>query len=182
MRKYILGIVIIGLGFTACNTPNEKEIGEVDALLSIVDETEKLFLSIDTARAFAAKRILEVDLAEFNKYADTLKKEEAFKIADIFGGKRTLYRLVSNYPGFTQQLEMSKKQLTNLKKDLENNLINKENYTSYYGSEQKAIMDLNNKISNAIAGLETVIGKYELDRPELLEIIEDKKLKLAVDE
>lgn len=182
MKNYILVFLLVGLSFAACNNPYEKEIGEVDALLSIVDETEQILLSVDTARVFAAKRQLEQDFEEFTKYADTLEKKEAFKIADIFAGKRNLNHLARDYAIFSQQLDISRKQLENLKQDLKNDLIKKENYKTYYVSEQKAIMELNHKIKASVDGIETIIGKYELDRPELLKIIEQKKQKAANEE
>lgn len=182
MKKYILLILVIGFGFSACNNPNEKEIAEIDALLTIVNDTEKSLLSVDTSRVFAAKMEMEKDLAVFNKFTDTLNKEEAFKVADIFGNKKKLYRLTSNYSDFIRQINFSRDQLTNLKKDLENGLIKKEDFSGYYKTEETSLMNLNSRINQSINGIETVIGKFELDRQDLLKIIEQKKLKAAANE
>jgi len=182
MKRYILFILITGLVLNACNNPYEKELQEVNSLIALVDETEKSLLSIDTSSVFAAKAQMEKDLSEFNMLVDTMNKEEAFKVGDIFGNKKKLYRLTENYPNFVRQIEFTKTQLENLKQDLENGLIKKEEFSGYYEIEQSALMNLNHEIDKSINGIETAIGKFEIDRPDLLKMIEQKKLDKTVDE
>jgi len=182
MNKYILGLLIIGLSFNACKNPNEKEIGEIEALITKVNETEKVLLSLDTGKIFRTKRQLEGDLAVFNKIVDTLNRADAFKVADIFGSKKKFYRLTVGYPKFVSQIETSKKQLDNLKQDLENGLIKKENFTTYYADEQVALKELEFQINKLVSGIDVVVEKYETDRPELLALIEQIKQKAAANE
>lgn len=182
MSKYILGILFIALSFGACNNPNEKEINEVDALIAKATEIENSLLSLDTSKVFGTKRQLEKDIAIFTKIGDTLTKEEAFKISDIFGSKKKFYRLTTRFPKFINQIETSKKQLNDLKQDLENSLIKKENYAVYYSDEQIALKDLDIQINKLVIGIDVVIEKYETDRPELLKIMEELKQKSAVNE
>jgi hypothetical protein len=182
MKKYILGLLIFGLSFSACNNPNEKEIGEVEALITKANETEKSLLSLDTSKVFGTKRQLEIDMAEFSKFGDTLTKDEAFKVADYFGSKKKFFRLTAGYPKFIGQIETSKKQLNDLKADLENGVIKKENYTKYYAEEYSALEDLNFQINKLITGIDVVVEKYEADRPELLNLMEELKQKAATNE
>ena len=182
MSKYILGILFVALVFGACNNSNKKEINEVDDLIAKATETEKSLLSLDTSKVFGTKRQLEKDIATFIKIGDTLTKDEAFKISDIFGSKKKFYRLTAGYPKFINQIEISKKQLNDLKQDLENGLIKKENYTAYYSDEQIALKDLDIQINKLVIGIDAVIEKYETDRPELLKIMEELKQKSAVNE
>lgn len=182
MKKYILGLLIIGLSFNACNNPNEKEIGEVDALITKVNETEKSLLSIDTSKVFGTKRQLEKDMADFSKIGDTLTKEEAFRVEDYFGSKKKFHRLTKGYPKFISQIETSKKQLNDLKQDLENGVIKKENYTKYYADEYSTLQDLDFQINKLITGIDIVVEKYEKDRPELLSLMDELKQKTAANE
>jgi len=182
MSKYILGILIIVLSFGACTNPNEKEINEVDVLIAKAAETEKSLLSLDTSKVFGTKRQLEQDLAEFIKIGDTLSRADAFKISDIFGSKKKLYRLTAGYPKFIGQLETSKKQLVDLKQDLENGVIEKEIYAVYYSDEEAALKDLDFQINKLVIGIDLVVEKYEADRPELLILIEELKQKSAANE
>lgn len=182
MRKYILTIMVMILGFTSCNNSNKKEIGEVDALLATVLESEKSLLSIDTSVVFTAKRQMDMDMAEIKMINDTLTREEAFKLDDIFGSKKRMSKLMNNYPGLIRQIEFSKKQLNNLKQDLENGLVKKEDFQKHYLTEQTEVMTLNTQINKTVGGLDFALEKLEADRPELLELIENKKLKAAANE
>jgi hypothetical protein len=182
MSKYILGILLIALSFGACNNPNEKEIEEVNALIAKATETEKSLLSLDTSKVFGTKRQFEQDLGEFTKIGDTLTKDDAFKISDIFGSKKKFYRLTAGYPQFVNQIETSKKQLNALKQDLENGLIKKENYATFYSDEKAALKNLDVQINKLVSGIDVVVEKYETDRPELLKLINELKLKSAGNE
>lgn len=178
MKNTLIALVVI-LSITACSNPNQKEIKEVDELITIAEETEKSLLSVDTARVFAIKKIMNEDYKILNQFTDTLGKEEAFRIADIVGNKKKFFRLSANYNKYVQEIKLSKSQLTNLKKDLENEAIKKEQFLRYFETEQQALMSINKKIHKSVDGIEQAIGKYELERPELLEIFEKRKKKAA---
>ena len=182
MKKYILGTLFVALLIGACTNPNKKEINEVDALLVSVIEVEQSLLSIDTAKVFGTKRQLEKDLAAFNKIGDTLSREDAFEIADYFGSKKKLYRLTAGYSALVNQIRISKEQLNNLKQDLENGLIDKEDYATYYSEEQSILKALMLKINKLTTGIDRVVEKYEADRPKLLLLIEDLKQKAGAHE
>jgi len=182
MSKFILGILFIALSFSACDNSNKKEIEEVESLIARVNETEKVLLSIDTSKVFGITRLLEKDLAEFKKIKDTLTKDEAFTVADYFGSKKKFYRLTAGYPRFIGQIETSKKQLSNLKQDLQNGLIKKDDYISFYQEEQAIFKDLNFQINKLITGIDLVVDKYENDRPELLKFMKELKLKATENE
>jgi hypothetical protein len=182
MSKYILVLLFVTVSFVACNNPNEKEINEINALIAKATETENSLLSIDTSKVFGTKRQLEADIESFSEIGDTLSKAEAFKVSDIFGSKKKFYRLTAGYPKFIEQIETSKKQLNDLKQDLENGLINKDNYSTYYSDEQIALKDLDLQINKLVIGIDIVVEKYEKDRPELLNLIEKLKQKSAVNE
>ncbi len=182
MKKYLITILIIGLGLNACKNANEKEIGEVGALLSIIDDTEKSLLSIDTSKVFAAKRKMEFDLAEINSIRDTLTKEEAFKIDDFFGSKKRLYGLTSNYSNYIKQIEIAKRQLINLQQDLKNGLIKKEDFSNYYMTEKSAVVSLNIEINKSIGGLDAALEKLELETDEIAELVKNRKQNSALNE
>tara|TARA_B100000809_G_scaffold265864_1_gene326131 strand:- start:1680 stop:2228 length:549 start_codon:yes stop_codon:yes gene_type:complete len=181
--KNIVILFIVVSSLLGCGTSNfSKEIIEVDALLSLVDETEKMLLSIDTSRVFATKKRMEIDYKEFTQYSDTLSREEAFRFDDIFGSKKKIFRTAKSYEAFINEIDNSKIQLNNLKTDLENGLVKKEQYLSYYESEKKAYEGLIHQINKAIGNFDVAISKYELERPELLELIEKRRIRAAKNE
>ena len=181
MKKYILIGLVVGLIFVSCN-PNQKEIGEVESLLALIEDSEKSLLSVDTSLVFEVKRQMDQDIFSINTSGDTLTRKDAFKLDDVFGSKKRLHTIMRNYPGFLHQIEFSKKQLNNLKKDLEKGLVTKEDFTSYYKAEQNEVMELNSQISKALAGLDLSVIKFKKDRPIVLEILKKRKLNTATNE
>lgn len=177
MKKYLFFILIISIAFSACKNAMEKELGEVDALISMVDEIEKSVLSIDTTRAFAAKRKVSMDLAMIESLGDTLDKATAFRLDEYYSGKKRLYRFSTNYKDFIKQISYAKDQLNNLKQDINNGLVEKDKFQGYYNVEQASVMDLSSKVNKSVSGIENAIQKMELERDEILLIFEELKQK-----
>ena len=179
MKKYLVVALMFVLVFTACKNEMQKEIGEVEGLISMVDEIEKSVLSVDTSRAFEAKRQVSMDITMIESLGDTLDKETAFRLDDYYSGKKRLYRFSSNYTGFIKQIDFAKEQLQNLKQDLNNGLVDKEKFKDYYAAEQASVMELSSTVNKSVSGIEEAIQKMELDREEILKIFEDLKQKKA---
>ena len=179
MKKHLVFILMISIAFTACKNAMEKEIGEVDALISMVDEIEKSVLSIDTTRAFAAKRQVSMDLAMIESLGDTLDKATAFKLDDYYSGKKRLFRFSTNYDEFITQIDYAKDQLKNLKQDINNGLVEKDKFQGYYNVEQASIMELSSKVNKSVGGIEVAIQKMELERDVIMSIFEELKQKKA---
>jgi hypothetical protein len=180
MKKYILFTLIIGLAFTACKNAYEKELGEVDSLLEIVNDSEQSLLTVDTSRVFSAKRQMEVDLAELHEVKDTLTKEEAFQLDKIFSSKKRIFRLTKNYSNFLEQINFSKTQLTNLKQDLENDFVSKDDFVIHIQNEKTYVLGLNKQINKAVNGLDVELEKLKLYRSEFEEIVEKRKHKATM--
>jgi hypothetical protein len=198
MKKQLLLILVIALGLFACKNSNQKEIGEVDSLISIVEETEKALLSVDTSRAYAAKRLVDQDMnliksigdtlnreqafrmddyysGLIKSIGDTLNREQAFRMDDYYSGKKKIFRFSSNYMNYVNQLNLAKKQLLNLKQDLTNGLVSENDYKHHYSVEQAAVMELNSSINKSVGGIDEAITKLEKDRAEMLKIFEELK-------
>lgn len=174
--------MVVALSILSCGNPNKKEIADVEALYTVIDNTEKLLLAVDTAAVFSAKRQMDKDITALNEYVDTLNKEEAFRLDDIFGAKKRLNSLTKNYSRFINQIKFSKNQLNNLKQDLQNDLMTKEAFKNHYAMEEDQLMMLDKQINKAIDNIDVAIEKLNSDRPELLEMIERRKLESASDE
>lgn len=182
MRKFTLVLVGMIIVFSSCKNEMSKEIGEVDGLITMVNEIEKTVLSVDTAKAFQTKRQISKDLELIENIGDTLDKEDAFILDDYYSGKKRLYRFHENYEDFINQIDYAKNQLKNLKQDLNNGKVTKEKYKEYYMLEHGSILELNSKVNKSVGGIEEAMQKMELKRPEILELFEELKQKNASNE
>ncbi len=181
MKNFLI-VLITSITLFSCGNANQKEIAEVDGLLTLIEETEKSLLSIDTARVFATQRQMEIDFKEYTQFTDTITREEVFRVDEIVGSKKKFNRTTKNYIAFLDNVNYSKEQLGNLKTDLKNGLIKKEQFLIYFESEKSAFNGLTKKIEKSIGDFEVAIAKYELERPEFLQLIENRRQRAAENE
>lgn len=163
MKQFIFFTMMITF-LASCGGAFEKEIGEVEGLNKIVLETEKTVLSFDTADIFSVKRQLTNDIQIFEGVRDTLDRQTAFALNDYYLGKKRLYKFVNNYDNFLKEIEFSKTQLENLKEDLNNSKITKEQFMEYYQLEQTEVMKLSSEVNEAVSGLEGTVEKMKDNR------------------
>lgn len=180
--KNFISILILGFVFIGCSNLNQSEIDQVDKLLSLVKEAEKEILSIDTTQVFSTKRQMVKDFKTYTQFTDTVSKEEAFRIDEIFGSKKKFIRITKKYNSFIVEIKHSKEQLNHLKTDLENELISKEDFSTYYESEKTAFNALKFSLNKSIGNFNVAIGKFELERGELLELIENRRQRSVTNE
>ena len=180
--KYI-SLTLIVIIFFGCKEAYEKENSEIDSLNQLVNNTEEVLLSIDTAKVFSVVRDVKKELWNFGNRFDTLDRETTFKVADYYGNKKSLYFIYDNYPKFIYEIEVTRKQLDNLKDDLNNGIIPKEKFVDYYKNEQEIIVTLNDKINTAVNGIDISVDKLLKGKAEIMEMLSKyRKDSLMVNE
>ena len=179
MKNFLI-LLIVGSVFMSCGNTNQKEMDQVEQLLTLVKDTEKELLAIDTSKVFAMKRQIVLDFKAYTQFSDTISKEEAFRVDELFGNKKKFIKITKNYKTFIKEILHAKDQLSQLTTDLENELVSKEDYLTYYESEKAAVNDLLLKVKKSIGNFDASMGKYELERPELLKLIENRRQRSAV--
>ncbi len=182
MKLKVLLIVIFSSLLVACGNQYQKEIAEVDGLLTMVNEIEKTVLSVDTSKAFETQRQIIKDLKYIESLNDTLDKETAFLLGDFYSDKKKIDRFYSNYHVIINQIDISKKQLNNLKQDLNNGLVSSEKFKDYYSAEHASIMDIDMKVNKSVRGIDEAIQKLEINRPELDKLLADISSKSGSNE
>ena len=181
MNNFLI-ILITGFIFMGCANANQKEIEQIDELLNLVTEVENELLAIDTSKVFAMKQQIVIDFKEYTQFTDTISKDEALRVDEIFGTKKKFIKISKNYTTFIKNAKHAKDQLNRLKTDLEKKLVSKEDYITYYQSEKIAVSDLKLRVSKSTSNFAVAISKYELERPELLELIEKRRQRSVVNE
>lgn len=175
MKKLFFCLLFSTLAF-ACSNSNENEVAKVSGLEEILLNTEEVLNSVDTSETFALYREVKHNLKFIqNNYSDTMQKDDAFTLGDYNANRKALYFFVENYNKFNNEIELSKNQLNNLKTDLANNTINIDDFPNYFETEQQIIIELNNQVSTAVNGINTVISNYKDLTPKVNKIIADIK-------
>ena len=171
--KFIVVLLLSGVVIFSCRNKNERELGEVDALSDILNNTEELFLSVDTTKVFEIAKLRQDQMRIIQTTNDTLDKETAFFLASYFRKRKGIDKFVKSYHQTYADIQKTKDQLKNLRTDVENGLLSQEQFSEYYKTEQSIVVDLNNKISSSVNGIDIILKNV---------LEEDEKVNKIVDE
>ena len=177
MKNIFLPILLLTITLFSCKNTFEKELKEIADIHDTINNTEEVLLSVDTIKTFALVREIKQDLWKFGNKYDSLSKEDAFKIADYYSNKKSLYFFYSNYSKFTTEIEISRAQLDALKKDLNDGLISKEQFLDYHKNEQEIVVGLNAKINNSVSGIAISTDRILKGKAEIKEILARYKIE-----
>jgi len=174
MKKVLLSLLLVATIFS-CRNSFEAEHQQIVDLQTTIDEAEKVLLAIDTVETFTMVREFKQELWRFGAKYDSLDKEAAFKMADYYANKKSLYFLYDNYAVFVKEIDLSRKQLLNLKKDLDNNIIDQKKFEEYLITEKNMIVSLDEKIKNSAKSIVISMDRIKASKVEVKEILKKYK-------
>jgi len=155
--------------------PFHSELNEIDRLNTQLDSLETVFNSIDLERAVASNVKVEQDANALkmyvNNYPEAFDKKIGVLIDELGFAKKAFSRIEKNHGNLKEEINYSKKQLQDLKADLNNNNLSAEKGKEYLQKEKKAIDELRKNISLMKQNEKIGVVKYESQ----LELIEDYK-------
>lgn len=157
----------------ACKPNYNKEISQIDGLIEILTAAEEVLYSVSKDSLLEITQLVREDIKKIQSKNDTLTREAAFKADEYIGRLKHLTRLSINYGKMEGELELIKTQLENLKKDLQNGLIEQKDFLTYYESEKTAVILINDKIAKSTNGMSHRIRKMFANRPEFVALIDN---------
>jgi len=166
-------LLLISILLFSCANNNEREAKQIEELAAIVTAAEEVLHSVNKDSLLEITRLVKEDIKRIQAKNDTLTREAAFKADDYVGRLKHLTRLAINYSKMENELHLVKTQLNNLKQDLENGLIKKEAFLTYYESEKTAVILINDKIAHATNGMPQRIRKMFANRDEFVALIDN---------
>jgi hypothetical protein len=173
MKNFIIATVFLSVVFYSCKNAYENEHQQIKDLQITIDGAEEVLLSVDTASTFALVREIKQDLSQLGIKYDSLDKEAAFKVADYFSNKKSLYFLHDNYTKFINEIKTARIQLKALQQDLDNGIITQVQFLDYYKNEQAIILDLNDKINKAVSSIAISIDRIKKSKKEVKELLKE---------
>ncbi|MBK5285283.1 MAG: hypothetical protein JJE25_07745 [Bacteroidia bacterium] len=156
------------LFFYSCLKNNSAELKQTDSLITMLDSSEKIFLSFDTN---LVKNILDssdrkVEL--LRKFApDSLDKEITILLSDYLHINKTLEKSFGERNNVNPQITFSRKQLDDMKRDLNNGAMSKEDFTKNFPEEEKAVSELSSYIVMINTKTNLLLAQYEFIRTKV---------------
>lgn len=174
-NTFLLFYIICGLLIASCtNKEAALMISRVDSSYTTIKSSEVALLAIDTGEI---KRMIRFNTESLdyiqNNFTDSATKEQAIFMSDIVAVKRSFNKLLRQYSDLLEDMIYAKAQLHDLKKDIENDLVTKEQFDSYFETEQKAILMFENSVKSVVSWKNTTTNRFNRMKPEIEQFVEE---------
>ncbi len=184
--KKILSIVftisvIVLLLTTSCKHKDttQYKLAQIDSLTLILDKTELMLteLNDDSIKAMMNDTHLMHDVLSSVGKA----KLKALELSDnnqLDSIDKQFKEYVEIHSKTLEEFKYSRKQLTDLKYDLEQHIVNEKKFDEYYQTENTSVNNLFNIVSSSLDKVKQNIEKYKLINPEIKKIMFENKFKI----
>ncbi len=140
--KNTLYIFLLYVVFTSCGKENEHT-QKINSLLILIDSCEKVYQQIDTGFIKQSSQQVKDLTTQYKQIiTDSLDKSMILKTQSMNVLNTSLSRFMKSYLSGLNEFEYSRKQLEDLKKDIQNHVIVSEDIVKYLKTEEDAILKL----------------------------------------
>lgn len=167
--KYGFEIVCFVVLFS-CGAKYQKEIKELEHLSTMTLNSKEVLLSVDTAEVNKWMHQLHSDFQFIHKNRDTISKEIAIALDRFYQQNKAMRLFMNSYKDMHEALEKNQEQLANLKEDLSNGAIAKDDFLKYHEVEQRFVTDLNTKINASVGGVAKALQDLDQNYSSLRDI------------
>jgi len=179
---FYLAIVSI-VAFSSCNNAvKKKQLAKIDSLITIIDTTGNKLNTINkdtVTKKYETYKQTNKKVAEhYQKY----RNEENWNYLCNYQNVRKPFKtMVLNYNSFNADLKSAREQLENLKHDVQEGLISKEEFDNYFILEAKNTNEISFKINKQVESVLNQYKNFDTIQPYMLKLIdsyaENKKNK-----
>lgn len=172
MRK-ILSAVLVSFVFASCaDHPNQKQMVQVDSLMNIVSGAQKTMNNIDPDLYNSILDTVKEDVSFIQShYPDTLNLPLALKIDYYYRTLKSVRKFTDTYVSQKNELVYTNNQLSNLKKDLDNEVLDVESFNEIFPAESQAVERHKESVSNLKVWHESIGSTYDRHKPGIDSII-----------
>ncbi len=168
---------------TSCNhTKTKQRLAQIDTLSILLDKTELMLneLNQDTIAAMLKNTsMMNKAITPFVHTKLNLKeRSDYFQLAGI---EKQFKNYQADHTKNLDELKYSRKQLADLKEDVDKHKIKDKKYDEYYQSENTSVNNLFNLVKSSLYKAKQNIERYNNFNPVITKMMADKKIKLDVE-
>jgi hypothetical protein len=178
IKPFLLSL-IVAISMEACG-PNisDEQMAELSLLDSRLDSLSEQVNTIDSSKFMNYTKTFEKNI-EFLQYdiKDTIPLETAFIVDEYYGLRKGLRKYSAEYPALKREVSTTKDQLYNLRNDVENGLIEPEQFNEYLKLEKENIDQIQSVSEVMKPKLQIAMPLFEEKNPQIDSIIQVYKAK-----
>lgn len=160
-----LAALLLWLSSGACRgRHNEQHLAAVDSMIRTTDSLARVIDGIDMASMLRMDSIWNIRKAAVQaRMHDTLTKDEAIALGNFARAMEgSLGRVVHDRDGVVSSLQLQRKQLTDLRHDVEHGSIDEQQESTYMQQEQLYLTAIEDRVSVLAASAGTASRAFEL--------------------
>jgi hypothetical protein len=176
-RNAGIGLIICILTIGACTFPYIKQGNKrIDTLQYSLNDMQMSLQSIDTVQLRQVFKEYSSTVSLLRTVEDYERKDDEWRTINQFGYiRKPLRNLLGMYSELNENVQFSKKQLSDLQHDLKKRVIKKTEFNEYIIEEEKEIFLLKDQIDLMIQNVNSQLIAYDTLRPKILKIVESYK-------
>jgi len=171
-KKVFLSVVvfIFGFGFTSCHTDKfEKQYKQIDSLVGVLDTAYNKLNELDTSVVQSYYETYTQNIKHIKDNFDEKNDDEVWRVITRYGLiRKPLRDFKKHYINYSEEIEFSKSQLTNLKADIKNNILTEDLIEQYIKEEAEFV----NYLNLSVGGLMEITNNYYQQYLELNPLVE----------
>ena len=159
--KFLVPFFVLSTILFACQSNEYKaELNEIESLNKTIDTAEQKILALDTAEIYRRlnKQIHDLNFIQTN--IDSMSRTNAFILNEYAAYKKAYSKWGEKIPIFFKEIELRRNQLTDLKKDIQNDIHIKDSILSYIDKEDYYISALRQIVHQMEFGLHSIDSVY----------------------
>ena len=189
MKRYLnynFIIIIIAFGIiltTACNQSKTKlQLAQIDSLTLLLDKTELMLKEINSDSITTMLKDVEYKNEAIYNYGHTKlsmkEHSDFFQFKDV---EKLFKSYLLDHVKYNNDYNYSRKQLADLKNDVEKHTIKGNKFDEYYQSENTSISNLFNMVKSSLYKVKQSVERYKMFNPNITKLISDRKIKINTD-
>ncbi len=180
MKTVYFSIILVCsmLLFSCSNEKRAKQISKIDSLYKVLDTVDIKLKQINIDSVKNRYRLYKVTNDTVSKHFPEVRTDESWKYICAFQNVRKPFKNMSlSYDFFRAELQLSKKQLEDLKHDVEKKLLKGKDFDKFFTDEYRSVNDLQAKIMNNVNQVNAQMKNFDTVQPYLMNLIREHKSK-----
>ena len=160
-------------------TDYSVEISRLDSAASELVSAEKTFLSLDTnsLRSAYDSTLGKLRMISAEISGDTVNKETAIFLSDAYEQTGNISTVLNNKKYFGRALQDGQQRISDLKHDLQEDLIEKNKSAAYVVNEMNASQKISEAVNNAIVKAKISSAKLDSMKTQILFLSDSLNLR-----
>jgi hypothetical protein len=152
----------------------KADIARIDSVYAVVDTTAQKLSTLNFDTLNAKNELYKANAKVLTESIHDLKNDETWPWICAYGNVRKPFKtMVAEYPKYKAELDTCRKQLNDMKHDLDNGALSKSEFETNFLIECSAVNDLTTRILKNVNSVTAQLKSFDTVHPAICRIIKE---------